>query len=491
MNNISPHSLGASVAVLHGVGARVEEKLNRLGIYKVHDLLFHLPLRYIDRTRIIPIGSLQAGKSALVEGTVEITQIRFGRRRSLLCRISDGTGALTLRFFHFSKSQQDRLQRYTRIRCYGQARHGTQTLEMIHPEYQSIATDQLLPVDEHLTPIYPTTDGLQQNRLRKLTAQALTALEQHNNDLSELLPDKILKKFNLPELSTAIVYVHRPPPDAATQNLMDGIHPAQQRLAFEELLAQYLSLRRLRQHMRSHEASALTRYGSLTPAFLRQLPFTLTTAQQRAIDEIRKDLKIGTPMLRLLQGDVGSGKTVVAALSALQTIESGYQVAIMAPTELLAEQHYSTFHGWLKALAVPIILITGKTNKTERNRGLSLLASQTPCIAIGTHALFQQGVEFAQLRLIIIDEQHRFGVHQRLALLDKGQNKYIFPHQLIMTATPIPRTLAMTVYADLDISIIDELPPGRQPVNTVVIPTSKRDDVITRIKQACDVGRLV
>lgn len=491
MNNTPTPSLGASVALLRGVGPRAKEKLNRLGMYTVQDLLFHLPLRYIDRTRITPIGALRTGQSALVEGKVELTQIRFGKRRSLLCRISDGTGALTLRFFHFSKSQQDRLQRDTRLRCFGLARHGAQTLEMIHPEYQSIAADELRPVEENLTPIYPATEGLQQGQLRKLAAQALKALEQSNTDLTELLPDLIRRKFNLLELRTAIIYVHRPPPDAATQSLLDGVHPAQQRLAFEELLAQYLSLRRLRQQLRSHEASALAGNGSLTTAFMQQLPFILTPAQRRTIDEIHKDLQNNIPMLRLLQGDVGSGKTVVAAFAALKAIESGYQVAIMAPTELLAEQHYNTFRGWLTTLAVPIILLTGKLNKAERLQGLSVLSSSTPCIAIGTHALFQQDVAFARLRLIIIDEQHRFGVHQRLALLDKGQGFRIFPHQLIMTATPIPRTLAMTAYADLDISIIDALPPGRQPVTTVVISTAKRDDVITRIKEACNDGRQV
>jgi ATP-dependent DNA helicase RecG len=484
-------SLASPVSTLRGVGGQVAQKLNRIGILTIQDLLFHMPLRYVDRTRLCPIGALRAGFSTQVEGTIELTQVKFGKRRSLLCRISDGTGALTLRFFYFSKAQQERLQRGMKLRCFGQARYGAQTLEMVHPEYQVLAPDQELPVDETLTPVYPATEGLQQSTLRKLTTQALAVLEKSGGKLTELLPDPVLKKFELPELGKAITYVHRPPPDAITQQLMEGTHPAQQRLAFEELLAQYLSLQRLRNQLRAHMATPLNNDHTVSASFLKSLPFSLTGAQQRCANEISRDLQMNKPMLRLLQGDVGSGKTVIAALAALQAIECNYQAAIMAPTELLAEQHYTTLQEWLEPLGVCVMLLTGKLGKAERTKRLGILTENKPCIVIGTHALFQQDVVFSNLRLIIIDEQHRFGVHQRLALLDKGKAGDIFPHQLIMTATPIPRTLAMTIYADLDISVIDELPPNRQPVNTVVISTAKRDEVIERIAQACRQGRQV
>jgi ATP-dependent DNA helicase RecG len=486
---VASPALNAPVSVLRGVGGRVQEKLDRLGIRLVRDLLFHLPLRYSDRTRLCPIGAVRAGKYAQVEGTIELVQIRYGKRRMLLCRISDGTGALTLRFFYFNRQQQDRLQRGIKIRCYGQVRFGAQTLEMAHPEYQVLTEGHSPPVEETLTPVYPATEGLQQTTLRKLTAQALAALAQNTAELRELLPDVVLRKFHLPELGRAIAYVHRPPPDAVTEQLLAGTHPAQQRLAFEELLAHYLSLKHLRSELQSRRASTLQALGKLIASFLASLPFTLTAAQQRAVSEIRGDLQKPVPMLRLLQGDVGSGKTVVAALAALQAVEAGYQAALMAPTELLAEQHYSTLQQWCRPLGVEVILLTGKLGSKERTRCLAILAQEKPCIVAGTHALFQQDVSFSRLRLVIIDEQHRFGVHQRLALFEKGKMAEAFPHQLIMTATPIPRTLAMTLYADLDISVIDELPPGRKPVNTAIVPTTKRDEVITRIATACTDGR--
>ena len=484
-------TLDAPVSRLHGVGQRNEQKLHRLGIHVIRDLLFHMPLRYIDRTRLCPIGALRAGQNAQVEGIIEISQVRYGKRRSLLCRISDGTGALTLRFFYFNKAQQQRLQRGQKIRCYGQTRYGAQTLEMIHPEYQLLSIEHDLPVDETLTPVYPTTEGLQQTILRKLGAQALTVLEQSRGGLSELIPDRILAQFRLPELKAAINYVHRPPPDASTEQLINGLHPAQQRLAFEELLAQYLGLQQLRQQIRTQPAIPLPGSGKLVTALMQSLPFTLTHAQQRSAREIKQDLQGDRPMLRLLQGDVGSGKTIIATLAALQAIETDSQVAFMAPTELLAEQHYKTLQQWLQPLGVAVILLTGKLGKAERQARLEFLKDDNPCVVAGTHALFQEDVDFSRLHLIIIDEQHRFGVHQRLALLDKSRKTDSCPHQLIMTATPIPRTLAMTMYADLDISVIDELPPGRKTVNTVVISTDKRDEIIDRIKRACADGRQV
>lgn len=491
LNKLSTPALTAPVTALRGVGQRAGEKLHRLGIGQVGDLLFHMPLRYSDRTRLTPIGAIRPGASIQVEGTIELTQIRYGKRRSLLCRISDGTGALTLRYFYFSRSQQERLQRGMRLRCFGQVRYGAQTPEMVHPEYQLLADDQVVPVAETLTPVYPATEGLSQSTLFKLTSQALAALENARGELQELLPESLRQKFKLPELGTAIRYVHRPPPDASTEALMSGVHPAQQRLAFEELLAQYLSLQQLRTQLRSHAAAAFEEDGKLTSQFLHSLPFKLTSAQQRVLAEIGHDLGCAVPMLRLLQGDVGSGKTVIAALAALKAVAAGYQAAFMAPTELLADQHYQTLQQWLAPLNVPLLLITGKLSLRERRQRLELLESGTPCIAAGTHALFQADVQFNRLRLVVIDEQHRFGVHQRLALLDKGKSQDVTPHQLIMTATPIPRTLAMTLYADLDISIIDELPPGRQPVNTAVISTAKRDDVIHSIERVCQEQRQV
>ena len=484
-------ALTDSVLELSGVGPKVEEKLNRVGILTIQDCLFHLPLRYQDKTRLSLIGSLQAGQEALVEGTIEITQIKFGRRRSLLCLISDGTGTLMLRFFHFSRAQQQRLEKGSVLRCYGQIRRGSQTLEIAHPEYRHIDPDNSPAIEKQLTAIYPLTDGLQQRTLQKLTSQALDVLSSHENKLVELLPDELLTTFDLPDLVHALSYVHRPPPEANLQLLRERQHPTQQRLSFEELLSQHLSLQRVRQKTQALQATPMKHQGQLRNKFMKQLDFTLTPAQEKVLGEIEQDLQQDMPMLRLLQGDVGSGKTVVSALAALRVLESDCQVALMAPTELLAEQHFQTFSQWFKNLDIKILLITGKASKTERDLNLNVLNNKQRVIAIGTHALFQKDITFSNLGLIIIDEQHRFGVHQRLSLLDKGIVEDYLPHQLIMTATPIPRTLAMTVYADLDISIIDAPPPNRQDINTVVISNDRRDEISTRIKSACEDGRQV
>ncbi len=484
-------ALTDSVLELSGVGPKVEEKLNRMGILTIQDCLFHLPLRYQDKTRLSLIGSLQAGQEALVEGTIEITQIKFGRRRSLLCLISDGTGTLMLRFFHFSRAQQQRLEKGSVLRCYGQIRKGSQTLEIAHPEYRHIDPDNSPAIEKQLTAIYPLTDGLQQRTLQKLTSQALDVLSNHENKLVELLPDELLATFALPDLVHALSYVHRPPPEANLLLLRERQHPTQQRLSFEELLSQHLSLQRVRQKTQTLQATPMKHQGQLRNKFLEQLDFTLTPAQEKVLEEIEQDLQKNMPMLRLLQGDVGSGKTVVSALTALRVLESDCQVALMAPTELLAEQHFQTFSQWFNNLDVEILLITGKAAKSERDLNLNVLNNKQRVIAIGTHALFQKDITFSNLGLIIIDEQHRFGVHQRLSLLDKGIVEDYLPHQLIMTATPIPRTLAMTVYADLDISIIDAPPPNRQDINTVVISNDRRDEISTRIKSACEDGRQV
>lgn len=484
-------SLTASVLNLSGVGPKVEEKLNRIGIYTVQDLLFHLPLRYQDKTRISLIGTLQPGQEALIEGTVETTQIKYGRRRSLLCMLSDESDTLMLRFFHFSRAQQQRLNKGNLLRCYGQIRRGAKTLEMIHPEYRHIDPDNSPAIDKQLTAIYPLTDGLQQRTMQKLSSQALDILSNLEDKLVELLPDEILATFDLPDLISALSYVHRPPPEAKLQLLRDGKHPTQQRLAFEELLSQHLSLQRVRQKTLALRATPLVDQGQLREKFIKILNFKLTQSQEKVLREIAQDLEKHTPMLRLLQGDVGSGKTVVSAFAALHALESSNQVALMVPTELLAEQHFQTFSQWFEKIDIEVLLITGKSTKSERDTYRKVLGNKQRVIAIGTHALFQKDITFSNLGLIIIDEQHRFGVHQRLSLLDKGIVKDSIPHQLIMTATPIPRTLAMTVYADLDLSIIGSPPPNRQTINTVVLSNDRRDEIIARIKAACHCDRQV
>ena len=481
---VAKPSLASPIATLPGVGHQVEERLKRLHIRIVQDLLFHLPIKYQDKTRLTPIEALQVGQAAMVEGTISWAS---RRRRVLLCRLSDGTGALVLRFFHYSRAQYQRLQPKAVLRCYGQVRRGQEMLEIVHPEYQHIDPDAPPAVNEHLTAIYPLTKDLRQRTIQKLTAQALTILK--DTDCVELLPDELLARFALPDLVMALLYVHQPPPEADLPLLVAGSHTYQKRLAFEELLSQHLSLRRIRQKTQARQAPPLSGDNHLRQQFIRQLQFALTPAQKKVLVEIAEDLQKDTPMLRLLQGEVGAGKTVVSAIAALQALESGYQVALMAPTDLLAEQHYQTFKQWFEDSDIPVLLVTGKIAKSVRDNNAAVLNEQNRVIAIGTHALFQKHIQFSKLGLIIIDEQHRFGVHQRLSLLDKGADRY--PHQLIMTATPIPRTLAMTVYADLDISIIDMLPPNRQPINTAVLSNTRRDEIIARINHVCSSGRQV
>jgi len=488
--------LSSSIRYLKGVGPQTAEKLAKLGIHQVWDLFFHLPLRYQDRTQIVPIGALVVGEKVLVQGEVQASDVRFGRRRMLLTRISDGTGSLTLRFFHFTARQQSGLKPGTWVRCYGEVRHGQATMELAHPEYQTIEPNQALPDGARLTPIYPTTEGLRQASMRALTDQALRQLLPHhdrgpsNEDvLQELLPDEVLTQLGMPALAEAIHYVHRPPVEASQYDLTEGKHPAQQRLAFEELLAQQLSMQQLRAKHRAQRAPRLEVAGELRQQLLDQLPFKLTGAQQRVMDELIDDMRQASPMQRLLQGDVGCGKTVVAALAVLQAVEAGYQAVVMAPTELLAEQHRQNFAEWLAPLNVEMEWLSGKSKGKVRTAALARIRSGEALVVIGTHALFQEEVVFAKLGFVVVDEQHRFGVHQRLALREKGrQQGNQFPHQLIMTATPIPRTLAMTAYADLDSSVIDELPPGRKPVETAVLQDGRRDEVVQRVHQACRDG---
>ncbi|BAP42270.1 ATP-dependent DNA helicase RecG [Pseudomonas sp. StFLB209] len=474
------------VTALKGVGEAMAEKLARVGLENLQDVLFHLPLRYQDRTRVVPIGQLRPGQDAVIEGVVSGADVVMGKRRSLLVRLGDGSGTVSLRFYHFSNAQKEGLKRGTPLRCFGEARPGASGLEIYHPEYRALSGDEAPPVEQTLTPIYPTTEGLTQQRLRQLSQQSLAMLGPQS--LPDWLPKELISDYQLAPLDDAIRYLHHPPADADVEELALGHHWAQHRLAFEELLTHQLSQQRLRESLRAQQAPAMPPATRLPGLFLGNLGFAPTGAQQRVGKEVAYDLSLSEPMLRLIQGDVGAGKTVVAALAALQAIEAGYQVALMAPTEILAEQHYFNFQRWLEPLGIEVAWLAGKLKGKARVSALEQITGGAPMV-VGTHALFQDEVQFKNLALVIIDEQHRFGVQQRLALRSKGVGGRMCPHQLIMTATPIPRTLAMSAYADLDTSILDELPPGRTPVNTVLVADSRRVEVIERVRAACAEGR--
>ncbi|SEF81771.1 ATP-dependent DNA helicase RecG [Oceanospirillum linum] len=476
--------LAQPVTILKGVGAALAEKLAKLHISTVEDLLFHLPLRYQDRTRITPMGAIRRGDEVVVVGQVALADVTKGRRRALIVRLGDGTGSITLRFFHFNMTQKNQFRKGALVRCYGEARPGASGLELYHPEYSLVSQDQTVSVDDHLTPIYPLTEGLTQNRLRQLIQLALAELQK--TEVVDWLPKSLFP--NLPSLKESLQLLHEPPPDAPIDELTRYKHPSQHRLIMEELIAQQLSLLKLRQQHKHHQAPVFKATGQLGQQMLARLPFPLTGAQSRVIGEITQDIQQPSPMLRLVQGDVGAGKTLVAAIAALQAIEAGYQVAVMAPTEILAEQHYSNFRQWFTPLGLDVAWMAGKLKGKARQAQLERIAAGAPMV-VGTHALFQESVEFNKLGLIIVDEQHRFGVHQRLSLREKGQQGDLYPHQLIMTATPIPRTLAMSAYADLDTSVIDELPPGRTPIETVALPDSRRDEIVERIATACYQGK--
>ncbi|WP_297894830.1 ATP-dependent DNA helicase RecG [Shewanella sp.] len=465
---------------LKGVAKRVAEKLAKLGITTVQDLLFHLPLRYEDRTQIYPIAALSPGSYGTIEAEIQSTQIIQGRKRMLVCNVRDDTGSLSLRFFNFSVAQRNAMQNGLMIRAYGEVRRGNHQAEIVHPEYKVVYPGEDIRLSDTLTPIYPTTEGLKQASWIKLTEQALVLLEE--GGLTELLPPQ-LQPNNI-SLKQALQTLHRPPAGISQFDLELGQHPAQQRLVQEELLAHNLSMLRLRQRSNLDAAVTMPATGQLLNPFLAALPFKPTGAQQRVVVDIGKDLEKPHPMMRLVQGDVGSGKTLVAAMAALQAIENGYQVAMMAPTELLAEQHAANFAAWFEPLGLKVGWLAGKLKGKARSQSLEDIQSGAAQMVIGTHAIFQQHVVFNKLALIIIDEQHRFGVHQRLGLREKGVSQGFHPHQLIMTATPIPRTLAMTAYADLDTSIIDELPPGRTPVTTVAIPDQRRNEVLDRVRSS-------
>ncbi|MDW0360985.1 ATP-dependent DNA helicase RecG [Halomonas venusta] len=480
--------LSAPVSSLKGVGEALALKLARLGIDCVSDLLFHLPLRYQDRTRLTPIGLLRAGSEAVIEGEVTACDVVKGRRRSLLVRVRDESGILSLRFFHFSPAQQQQMRPGVTVRAFGEARAGATGLEIYHPEYR-LSGGIDTPVEEYFTPIYPTTEGLHQTRLRALTQQALTLLQRSPELLPDVIPDALRQRFRLPGLHASLQLLHQPPPDVDIEQLAHGHHPATRRLALEELLAHQLSLREVRLRIQADGAPSLPSGRSLQTRFLAQLPFALTGAQRRVLEEISLDLARPAPMLRLVQGDVGSGKTVVAAMAALSALAGNCQAAMMAPTEILAEQHYRAFKAWFEPLGIEVAWLAGKLKGKARLDAKAAIADGRARMVVGTHALFQSDVHFQCLGLAIIDEQHRFGVHQRLALREKGEAGGLTPHQLIMTATPIPRTLAMSAYADLDVSVIDELPPGRTPVKTVVVSDERRPEVVERIRNACSDGR--
>ena len=461
-------------------------KLKKLGIHTVQDLLFHLPLRYEDRTRIYAIAELHPGDYGTIEAEIQSSQIINGRKRMLTCNVRDASGTMTLRFFNFSAAQRNAMQQGLMIRAYGEIRHGSHHAEIIHPEYKIFAAGEPPALNESLTPIYPTTEGLKQASWIKLSSQALALLQE--GGLQELIPETL--RPNQLSLAAAVRLLHRPPADVDIYRLMQGQHPAQQRLVQEELLAHNLSMLKLRQRSNQDKAVSLPATGQLLRPFLKRLPFHPTSAQQRVVADINRDIEKPQPMMRLVQGDVGSGKTLVAAMAALQAIENGYQVAMMAPTELLAEQHALNFSNWFTPLGLKVGWLAGKLKGKLREQSLQEIADGSAQMVIGTHAIFQEQVQFHKLALIIIDEQHRFGVHQRLGLREKGAMQGYYPHQLIMTATPIPRTLAMTAYADLDTSIIDELPPGRTPVTTVAISNHRRQEVIERVRRATlDDGR--
>ena len=473
---------------LAGLSKGTLDKLARLNIASKLDLILHLPLRYDDETHLYPIKDAPAARDVLIEATVVETDIKYRPRRQLVCNLEDGSGNVTLRFFSFYGSQVKHLAPGARVRAFGEIRQGFFGAEMVHPRYRIVQPES--PVAEALTPVYPTTAGLGQDTLRKLIGRAMVS-----EPLDDTLPEALIHQHHLPKFRDAVYFLHNPSPDVSQHDLQERTHPAWRRMKFDELLAQQLSMRVHQQRRRGTGAPALRVRGTLVRRLLEALPFELTAAQQRVVAQIREDLAKPHPMQRLLQGDVGSGKTIVAAIAALQCVENKFQVALMAPTEILAEQHYRKFSGWLTALGIEVAWLSGSTKKSVKKQILAKIdAGETPII-VGTHALFEDDVVFHKLGLAIIDEQHRFGVRQRLALRLKGTQSCAGgptadaqPHQLMMSATPIPRTLAMSYYADLDVSVIDELPPGRTPVTTKLVSETRRDEVIARVRDACAAG---
>lgn len=473
----------AAVHQLQGVGSASAALLEKLNIFTTDDLLFHLPRDYEDRSTIIPMNQLNVGRSYLLEGVVKGVDFPPGKRKSMAVNLEDEFGKITLRFYHIYKGITDRAKLGNRLRVFGEVRVGARGLEMYHPELQLITEHTPLPKTQ-LTAIYPSTDGLTQAKLREYVKQALA---QHSDDLPELLPKKMTNGYALKQ---ALDYIHHPPTDANMLQLAQGSHPAQQRLIFEELVAHQVSLLTRRAYIQQIASPAFASSQKLAPALLNSMPFQMTGAQQRVSQEIMQDLQRNKPMLRLVQGDVGAGKTLVAAVASCHALEEGWQVALMAPTEILAEQHYLNFQKWFEPLGLTVAWLSGKQKGKARAAAELSIQDGSANVVVGTHALFQDNVQFAKLGLVIIDEQHRFGVDQRLALRNKGAH-HTTPHQLVMTATPIPRTLAMSAYGDLDTSVIDELPPGRTPIQTVTIPLDRREEVLQRIASNCVEGKQV
>jgi len=481
----------APVTVLKGVGEQVKIRLAKLGIHSLQDLLMHLPLRYEDRTRIIPIAALRGGSLQSCQGTLVDKRVVYGKKRMLLVTVADDSGEILLRFFNFTKAQQDNLASGKVLRCFGEVSFFQQQRQMLHPEYQFVDfNSQAQETVDYYTPVYPTTEGLGQHSFRRLFDQLIDSQGRLQVGLSDYL-QFLWHDPDYPDLTTAVITCHRAHHSLDLNALNEGQHPAQLRLAFEELLAHRLSLQRLRQQRAHCQAPPLSLQPSLLQAFLQQLPFQLTAAQQRVIEDIKSDVQQNYPMQRLIQGDVGSGKTVVAAIAALYALSCGYQVVIMAPTEILAEQHFRQFDEWMQPLQIPVYFLTGRLSAKQRKACQQDILHNPRAVIIGTHALFQDNQQFQQVALVIVDEQHRFGVHQRLSLMKKAHSdgSEFMPHQLIMTATPIPRTLTMTAYADLDCSVINELPPGRLTVETLVMSAAKRADVVERIYNFCCSGR--
>jgi ATP-dependent DNA helicase RecG len=463
----------------------IESKLAKLGLRTDMDLVLHLPLRYEDETQIVSIreACLRGGHMSQVEGVVTKNEVAYKPRRQLMVTIADASGDIQLRFMNYYGSQVKQLAEGTRVRARAEVRHGFFGAEMVHPVYKIV--NEGAPLPNSLTPVYPAGEGLSQTVLRRAIADAMKRV-----DWADTVPQSVRTRLHLAEFQPAVRLLHYPPPDVDAHALMEHTHPAWNRVKFDELLAQQLSLKRAQQARREKGAPVLGAVGSLSAAFLETLPFKLTGAQQRVLKEIRADLRMGFPMQRLLQGDVGSGKTVVSALAATQAIDSGYQVALMAPTEILADQHFRKIAGWMEPLGVKVAWLTGSLKKKDKLAATALVESGEAQLVIGTHALIQDTVQFAKLGLVIVDEQHRFGVGQRLTLRNKGSNGKT-PHQLMMSATPIPRTLAMTYYADLEVSVIDELPPGRTPIVTRAVDQNRRDEVIERVHAAALEGRQV
>ena len=479
--------LGKNLGIIKGIGPKSIEKLARLGIKTIQDLLLHLPIRYQDRTKKTLIKDLRPGSFAVVDAVIDYSQIKFGRRRSLFVEVYDDTGSIGLRFFYFTTAQKKNFLSGKKIRCFGEVRNGPNSFELIHPEYFFIGKEDSRQFDSTLTPIYPSTEGISQRSWRDYINKAIQLLDKEVI-FQELLPSNILDENGLPSLKEAICFLHKPPTTVSYELLFNFQHPAQQRLIFEELLTYHICLKDLRKKNKKKLAPNISK-GSrqLASELKKKLPFTLTNAQKNTFEEAFSDLSSGYPMMRLIQGDVGCGKTIIAALISACVVEANYQVALMAPTELLAEQHQRNFSEWFSYLKIKVGFLCGKHKGKEREKILRDLANGEISVLIGTHALFQKDVIFQSLGLVIVDEQHRFGVNQRLRLREKGKKS--IPHQLTMTATPIPRTLAMTAYADHDLSIIDELPPGRKPVVTSVISQEKRNEIVERVGENCERGQ--